>query len=73
MKRKCVICDREFYSRTNAKFCPDCSPRRRKTTVELGGLMKCARCGREIERTVATKRYCAACHEFIRRHHGQKK
>ncbi len=73
MIKQCVICDREFDVRNAAKFCPDCSPRRRKTTIELGGLMKCARCGREIVRTVATKRYCAACHEFIRRHHGQKK
>ena len=69
MIKRCLICDSEFYARNAAKFCPACSVNQpRKTTVELGGVMQCARCGKDIIRTVSTKRYCADCNAYLHKH-----
>ena len=69
MIKQCKMCGKEFYARNAAKFCPACSDNQpRKTTVEIGGVMKCERCGREIVRTVATKRYCPDCAKDVRNH-----
>lgn len=77
MIKQCIICGREFNGYAQRRYCDECSKAvchtTRKTTVEIGAVMKCERCGKEIIRTCAAKRYCADCHQYVQNHYRRLK
>lgn len=65
----CERCDVECERRNNRqKNCLDCgrvveNERRRKSSIPIGGLVSCERCGCDIIKTGVTKKFCSPCIE----------
>lgn len=74
LPRVCVSCGRTFTGGPSARYCPSCRTERRRETdrecrarkraghvIELGSIIHCEICGKEIVKTSGRRRYCSEC------------
>lgn len=62
IKKKCIVCEKEFWGFVNSKYCFKCKKTfRNKTTKHISaiGLVDCTVCGRRILSRKETK--CSNC------------
>lgn len=86
LPRVCVNCGRTFTGGPRARYCLSCRTERRREAEreyrarkraghvkELGSIIHCEICGKEIEKTSGLRRYCPECGAAHLKEHDNKK
>lgn len=86
LPRVCVNCGRTFTGGPRARYCPSCRTERRREAereyrarkkaghvTELGSVIHCEICGKEIEKTSGLRRFCPECGAAHLKEHDNKK
>lgn len=86
LPRVCENCGRTFTGGPRARYCPSCRIERRREAereyrarkraghvTELGSIIHCEICGKEIEKTSGLRRFCPECGAAHLKEHDNKK